>query len=134
MNQEYYYNGGYVVIVGGVEGEEDLVVVNESNSYGGMHVARRSELVKKEESYTFKQAEKRKKELEAITKKAQDNLDKLADKVVDKALISLSSRMKFNVAFGKDMSNSAGWALMVADELKKMVKEKTPEMMKELDL
>lgn len=123
--QEYLYNSEYVTIAYNVEGDDDLIVVE--NDHGSLEVARKSSLTKKEESYYFKRAQERKEELESITRKARENLDKIADRVVDKALIALSSRMKFNAVFGKDMGSTAGWAVMIANELEKMVKEKAKE-------
>ncbi len=57
-----------------------------------------------------------------ITAKAQENLDELAEKVVDKALKSLASRIKFNVAFGKSTGGEA-YAIILSTELEKMIRE-----------
>lgn len=130
--QEYLYNGEYVTISHKVEGDDDLVVVE--NHHGELIVARRSGLTKKEDSWEYKKARERKEEIEAITKKAEDNLNAIASKVVDRALRSLSSRMKFNAAFSSDLGNSAGWAIMISNELEKMIKEKAKEEMKEFQL
>lgn len=130
-DQEYLYNGEYVVISHKIDGEKDLVVVR--NDHGELIVARRSSLQKKEDSYYYKKAEERKKEIENITKKAEANLNAIADKLVDRALRSLSSRMKFNVAFSNDLNNSAGWAIMIANELEKMIKEKAKDEMEKFE-
>lgn len=130
--QEYLYNSEYVTIAHDIVGDEDLVVV--TNDHGEYIVARKSSMQKKEDSYYFKKARERKVELESITKKAQDNLDKLADKLVDKALLDLASRLKFNVLFGKDVDGAtAGWAVTISDELKKLVKDKAPDIIKKED-
>lgn len=121
-NQEYYYNGGYVVIWGEVVDKPDFVIVNDGNDYGELQVTRRKELVKKEDSYQYKQAEKRAEEIRLKTAKAQENLDELSERVVDKALKSLASRIKFNVAFGEGGS-SAAYALMPSEQLQKMIRE-----------
>lgn len=124
--QEYLYNSEYVTIAHDVVGDPDLVVVvTDREEY---IVANKKNLQKKEDSWGYKRAQERADELRLITQKAEENLDKIVDKVVDKALIALSSRMKFNVLFG-DNSN-VGWASLVIDELKKLVKEKAPEVVK----
>lgn len=131
--QEYYHNGEYVTIFAEVAGHPDMVVVSNSDGYGDFSVVRKESLVTKEESYEYKQALKRKAELEALTAKAKVDLDAVADKVVDKALIALSSRMKFNTLFGKDIGNSGSWAFMVMQELEKLVKDKGPEVVKKAE-
>lgn len=130
--QEYLYNSEYVTISHKVEGDDGLVVVE--NHHGELIVASRSGLTKKEDSWEYKKAQERKQEIEAITKKAEDNLNAIASKVVDRALRSLSSRMKFNAAFSNDLGNSAGWAIMISNELEKMIKEKAKDEMKEFQL
>lgn len=120
--KEYYYSGSYVTIVGDVDGQPDLVVVDEGGDYGSMLVARRKELTPKEESWTFKKAQEHANEIRMITAKAQENLDEIADKIVDDALKKLASRIKFNVAFGEGGVHSA-YALMLSDQLTKMIKE-----------
>ena len=126
--KEYYWSGSYVTIWGEVKDRPDMVIVTDGNDYGELTVVARKELTPKEESYRYKQEQKRADELRLITQKAQENFDTLVEKIVDKALISLSSRMKFNVLFGD--SSNVSWAVLVSDELKKMVKEKAPEIVK----
>lgn len=132
--KEYYHNGGYVTIVGGIEGQPDYVVVDEGGDYGSMLVARRKDLTPKEESYTWKRQLDREKELKDITKKAEENLNAVADKVVDRALNSLASRMKFNAVFGESDGGTTGWAVVVSNALKDMIKDKTKDTMKDFDL
>lgn len=130
--QEYYYDGGYVTIWAEVKDKPDTVIVAEPGGYGDLHVTSRKSLVKKEDSYYFKKAQERADEIRLITAKAQEQLDKLTAKLVDKALIDLASRLKFNVLFGKNVDGAtAGWAVTISDELKKMVKEKAPEVIKD---
>jgi len=126
--QEYYYNGEYVTIFAEVVDNKDLVIVTNGNDYDELSVARIKDLKKKEDTYQWKKNLERKKELEDLVSKAKADMDKIADKVVDKALIALASRMKFNAVFGKDMGNSVGWAVMISQELEKIIKEKTPEI------
>src|SRR5574344_2187267 len=127
--QEYYYNGSYVTIFSEVTADPDLVVVTDGNDYGELLVVRKNSLKKKEDSYQYQQAQKRADELRLITQKAQENLDRLTEKLVDKAIISLASRIKFNVAFGEGGS-AAPYALMLSQELEKMIKDKAPEVIK----
>jgi hypothetical protein len=126
--QEYYYNGGYVTIWAEVEGKPNTIIVAEVD--GDLHVAHRNNLVKKEDSYYFKKAQERENELRLITQKAQDNLNKLTEKLVDKAIIALASRIKFSAVFGSGGS-AASYAIMLSQELEKMIKEKAPEVMNE---
>lgn len=127
--QEYYYNSGYVTIWAEVEGKPDTVIVAEAGNYGDLHVADRKNLVKKEDSYQFKRAQERADELRLITQKAEENFDKLKDKLVDKALLALASRMKFNALFGA--GGNVAWAGLVIEELEKLVKEKAEETIKD---
>lgn len=128
--QEYYYNGSYVTIFSEVTDHPDLVIVSDGGDYGELLVVRKDVLKKKEESYQYQQAQKRADELRLITQKAQENLDKLTDKLVDKAIISLASRIKFNVAFGSGGS-AAPYALMLSQELEKMIKKDAPKVIAE---
>lgn len=120
--QEYYHNGKYVTIWGDVVDKPEYVIVTEASSYGELYITRRTNLVKKEESYEFIHAQKRADEIRAITAKAQENLDAVADKVVDKALKELAMRIKLNVAFGEG-GGSAAYALIISEQLTKMIKE-----------
>jgi hypothetical protein len=130
--QEYLYNGEYVTIVDPIGDSDDLVCV--SNDHDELIVARRSNLTKKEDSYGFKKAEERRKELNDITAQAEANLDKVVEKVIEKAVASLSTRMKLNAVFGKDIGTAGGWALMVSDELTKLIKEEAPKIVKKDDI
>ena len=129
-DQIYMYNREEVKILHEVEGDNDLVVVGQRDGYGDYMVAQKSSLVKLEDSYEFKRAKERAEELRLITAKAQENLDKLTDKLVDKAIISLASRIKFNVAFGSGGS-AAPYALMLSQELEKMIKKEAPKVIAE---
>lgn len=131
--QEYYHSSvGHCTIWGDVVDKPDWVIVSENSDYGTLTAVKRSELQKKEDTWEFKQAEKRRDEIRLMTAKAQEQLDKLTSKLVDKALIDLASRLKFNVLFGKNVDGAtAGWAVTISDELKKMVKEKAPEVIKD---
>lgn len=129
--QEYLYNSEYVTIYHIIPDLDDAVIVK--NDHGELIVANFSEMELKEDSYYYKQARARKQELEAITKKAEANLNKIADKLVDRALRSLSSRMKFNLVFGK-AGEGNNWVMPIVDELEKMIKEKAKEEMKDFEL
>lgn len=120
--EEYYYNGSYVTIWGEVKDKPEFVIVDDDDDYGTMHVVRKDSLVPKEESYTYKQAQKRADELRLITQKAEENFEKITEKVIKTACSALSTRMKMNVLFGEGMKNN-GWAVVVADELNKLVRE-----------
>lgn len=130
-DQEYLYNSEYVTIFYVPPDEDDLVIV--SNDHEELIVARFSNMELKEDSYHYQKARERKKELEAITKKARENIDKIADKVVDKALIALASRLKFNLVFGKSGSGNS-WVMPIVEELEKMVKDKSKEEVEKFDL
>lgn len=130
-NQEYYHSGGYGTIYGEVKDKPEEVIFAENGDYGELHVVRRSELVKKEDSYSYQQAQKRADELRAITAKAQENFDQLVEKLIKKTTSALSARMKLNILFGKDMSSSAGFGMAIANELEKLVKEDAAEVIKQ---
>lgn len=123
MYEEYYHSSvGYCTIFGDIVDKPELVAVSENSDYGTITVVKRSELVPKEETWEFTQAKKRADEIRLITAKVQENLDELAERVVDKALKSLASRIKFNVAFGEGGSHSA-YAIMLSTELEKLIRE-----------
>jgi len=127
--QEYYIDGEYVTIYGEVKDEENLVIVR--NDHQELSVVNRERLITKENSYSYRRAQERKQELEQITAEAQKNLDAISDKIVNKALQKLATRMKFNTLFSKDLGNSSGWAIMVSNELEKLIKEDGPKVVKE---
>jgi hypothetical protein len=128
------YNSKEVKYHFDVKGNKDLVVVLDSNGYSEYMIARKSDLVKLEDSYEYKRARERTKELKELTQKAEDNLKAIADKVVDRALSSLASRIKFNTMFADDTSpGQAAWAVQVTDELKKMIKEEAPKAVEKKD-
>ena len=129
-DQIYMYNREEVKILHNVEGDNDLVVIGQRDGYGDYMVAKKSSLVKLEDSYEFKRAKERAEELRLITAKAKENLDKLTEKLVDKAIVSLASRIKFNVAFGEGGS-AAPYALMLSQELEKMIKKDAPKVIAE---
>lgn len=118
--QEYLFNSEYVTIY--KEVDKTLVIVE--NDHRELLVARKESLVKKEESYQYTKAQERADEIRMITAKAEEKLDELADKLVDKAITTLSARMKLNVLFNKDLGNASGWAITVVNELEKLIKDK----------
>lgn len=126
---EYELSGDYVTIWGFVQDNDTDVIVLNGGDYGELQVVRKSELKKKEDSWRWQQEVKKKEELEAITRKAKEDLQKVADKVVDKALSALASRIKFNSIFG-DGGNLA-WAGLVIKELEGMIKEKPVDKLKD---
>jgi hypothetical protein len=130
-DQEYLYNSEYVTVSRVLPDEDDLVIVE--NDHGELIVARFSDMERKEDSYYYRMAEERKVELQNITKKAEANLNKIADRVVDRALNSLASRMKFNLVFGK-AGEGNNWVMPIVDELHKMIKDKSKETMKDFEL
>jgi len=125
--QEYLYNDDYVTVSNEIVGEYDLVVVvNDHEEY---LVARKSNLKKKEDSWGYKRSLERNIELEQLTANAKKNLKKMADKLVDEALRSLASRMKFNTMFGKDTTSvQAAWVIDITNELEKMIKKEVPKV------
>lgn len=131
--KQYFYGGDYVTIWGEVADKPDMVIVTQSNDCGDLMVVRKSDLIPKEESYVFKQAQKRAEELRLITARAEERLNEVVEEVIEKAVNSLSYRMKMNAVFGKDIGNVGGWAIQVSNELEKLIKEKAPEVVKKKD-
>lgn len=129
-DQIYMYNRNEVKVHHEIPDMPEYVVVLDADGYGEWIIARKTDLVKKEDSYEFKRAKERAEELRLITQKAQENLDKLTDKLVNKAIISLASRIKFNVAFGSG-GPAAPYALMLSQELEKMIKKDAPKVIAE---
>lgn len=127
--KEYYWNGGYVTIVGEIEGQPDLIAVDEGGDYGSMMVARKKDLTLKEESYTYKQAQARADELRLITAKAEENFEAIYEKIISASCKALSARIKMNAFFGK--SNDAdSWAVIIANELEKLIKQDAKDIIK----
>lgn len=129
--QVYYCNGEYVKIYAEVKDEPDLFVIKNESGYGELSVVHRNGLTKKEDSYEYKQQQKKADELRMITAKAQENFDAIVEKVIAKAISRLQSRMKMNIVFGKDMGNSAGWAMTIVNELEKLIKEVAKDEVKD---
>lgn len=129
--QEYYYNGEYVVFYADVVDHPEFAIVQERGGDGEFTVVRKDSLVKKEDSYEWKQQQAKADELRKITAKAQENFDDLVEKLIKKATETLSSRMKFNAIFGNKAGNLAGWAVDIANELEKLVKEKAKDVVKD---
>lgn len=129
--QEYYSSStGYVTIWGEVKGKPEMVIVSNGSDYGELTVVARSQLEKKEDSWTYKEAERRADELRTITAKAEENFEKVVEKVIKTACSTLSTRMKMNVVFGKDISDG-GWAIVIADELNKLVRKEAKDVVKD---
>lgn len=129
VGKEYWSYGDCYYYVEDVPSMPEFAVVRESGDDGYVTVVRKSELKPKEETWQWQQKQKYAAELQAIVDGAQGNLDKLADKLVDKAIIALSSRMKFNVVFGKGSGNA--WALTIVEELEKLIKEEAKDVLKD---
>lgn len=124
--KQYYWNGSYVTIVGNIEGEEGLVAVDEGSDYGSMSVARRADLIPKEESYTYKRAQERADELRLLVSKAQDKFDTLVDEIVDEACKTLSMRIKMNALFGH--TGNGALAVQISEEVEKLIKKDPKEI------
>lgn len=118
--KEYYLNGNFVTFWSELKDNKDFVVVEDSD--GVLKVARLSSLKDKEDTYEWQRKERYKKELEAITAEAEKNFDEVAEKIVDKALSSLATRIRLNAMFGEPAN--ASFALTVVAELEKMIKDK----------
>lgn len=123
---QYYSSGDFFEYIEDVPSMPDFAVVREGGD-GYITVARKSDLKPYEESWQWQRKEAAKERLEKVTAKAQANLDKLTEKLVDKALISLASRIKFNVAFGEGGVHNA-YALMLSTELEKMIRKEAPKV------
>lgn len=127
---EYYYDGDFYIYIEDVPSMPEFAIMREGGDDGHITVCRKSNLKLKEDSWQWQQKQKHADELRLITQKAQENLDKLTEKLVDKAIISLASRIKFNVAFGSGGS-AAPYALMLSQELEKMIKKEAPKVIAE---
>lgn len=130
MSKEYYYEGDYVYIWAEITGKPELVIVSDGSDYGELQVVRRDKLMPKEDSWKFQQAQKQADDLRLVTAKAEEQFEKITEKIIKAACSALSTRMKMNVLFGKDMTGN-GWAVTIADELNKLVREKAPEVIKD---
>lgn len=133
--KEYWSYGDCYFYIEDVPHNTDFAIVREGGDEGYITVVRKSDLKPIEETWQYQQKAKYKAELERVTETAQANLDELAEKVVDKALKSLASRMKMNIVFGKGGAGNA-WALTITEELEKLVRESGKKIAKkeEIDL
>lgn len=128
---EYYSEGDFYIYIEDVPSMPEFAVVREGGDDGYITVVRKNNLIPKEESWQWQQKQKYADELRLVAAKAEENLDKLKDRLVDKALQALSSRMKFNALFGK--GGNVAWAGLVIEELEKLVKEKADDVIKGKD-
>lgn len=128
-DQIYMYNRNEVKVHHEIPDMPEYVVVLDADGYGEWIIARKTDLVKKEDSYEFKRAKERADELRLITQRAQENLDKLKNKLVDDSIRALQSRVKFNVAFGKGGSSGA-YAMILVEQLESLIKEKAEDAVK----
>lgn len=123
QNEIYVVSGDYFYYIEDVPHNPDFAICRESgDDYGYLTVCRKSDMKLRTETWQWQQQEKEKERLEKVTEKVKANLGELAEQVVDKALKNLSSRMKMNIVFGKGSAGNA-WALTIADELEKMIRE-----------
>jgi acetone carboxylase gamma subunit len=107
--QEYLYNNEYVtisrlkVINDDVDYKDSVVIVQ--NDYGDFIVADKSNLIKKEDSYSYKRAQERVEELRSITAEAEENFEKVVERVISAVCSTLSSRMKMNILFSDGLKD-----------------------------
>lgn len=118
----YCCYGDFYYYIEDVPSNPDFAICQEGGDDGYMTVCRKSDLKPQEETWQWQQKEKYAAELQKKVDVVQANLDELAEKVVDKALKSLASRIKLNVAFGKGGASDYA-ALTVAQEVEKMIRE-----------
>lgn len=128
-SNEFYYEGDYVYIWGEVTDKPEMVIVSDGSDYGELQVVRRDKLIKKEDSYQWKQKQQQADDLRLVTQKAEENFEKVTEKVIKAACGTLKTRMKMNILFGAGASGG-GWAVAVADELDKLIKEDAKEIIK----
>ncbi len=129
-SNEFYYEGDYVYIWADVKDKPEFVVVSDGSDYGELRIVRRDKLIKKEDSWTWKQKQKQADDLRLVTAKAEEQFEKVVEKVIKAATSTLATRMKMNILFGKEMAG-AGLAMTVVDELNKLVREETPKVIKD---
>ena len=129
----YVSSGDFFYYIEDVPHNPEFAICRESgDDYGYLTIVRKSDLKPREETWQWQQKQKYDDELRLLTSKSEENFDKLKDKLVDSALKSLASRLKFNALFGKDSSNM-GWVGLVVDELNKLIKEKAEDTIKGKD-
>lgn len=122
--QVYVVDGEDMVISHEIKDKNDLVVMEQEDGYGWYKVVYRKDLVKKEDSYQYKNAQKRADELRLITQKAEENYEKIVEKIIKAAVSTLQTRIKMNVLLGKGGGDGSDtWAIIIANELNKIVKD-----------
>lgn len=128
--QVYVVDGEDMVISHEIKDKNDLVVMEQEDGYGWYKVVYRKDLVKKEDSYQYKNAQKRADELRLITQKAEENFESICERVISASCKALQARMKMNILFGNNSSGNS-WAVVIADELEKLIKEKAPKIIED---
>lgn len=123
MPQIYYLHGGKVTLVSEYTYKDrEYCVV-----YGGdddFTTCRKSDLQKWEETWHYQEEQKRKARLEQW--KACE--DQIVERMQNKAIKSLASRIKLNAFFGKS-GGGAAYTLVIMEELEKLIKEdKDPDV------
>lgn len=125
----YYSEGDFYYYIEDVPSMPEFAVVREGGDDGYITVVRKNKLIPQEESWQWQQKQKYADEMRLVTAKAQEQFDKLKDKLVDDAIRALQSRVKFNVAFGKGGSSGA-YAMILVEQLESLIKEKAEDAVK----
>lgn len=123
MEQLYFVNGQKVVLVTEFTYKErEYCVVYGGDD--GFSVWQKSYLKKWEETWNYQEEQKRKARLEQW--KACE--DQIVQRMQNKAIKSLTTRIKLNAFFGSKVGGGA-YAVVLAEELEKLIKEdKSPEV------
>lgn len=90
------WRSGFYTIEGNIEGDENLVVISDGNSYD--IVAKEDLIPKKESAYA-----KREQQVNELETFIETRRQELIDDLIDDAIEALTQRMKINAAFVKEL-------------------------------
>lgn len=126
----YVSSGDFFYYIEDVPHNPEFAICREGgDDYGYLTVVSKSDLKPREETWQWKEKEKYADELRLLTQKAEENFERVTEKMISAACKALSARIKMNVLFGK--SNGAdSWAVLIANELEKLIKEDAKDIVK----
>lgn len=116
-----YYDGYIIQVLCEFEYKGEIFVsyAYEDGDYTSYGTCKKKDVQKWEDTWEYKQREKKRLE----NKEIEDKHDELVKKIKDEAMEQLMQRMKINIVFGKDGQLNE-IALAIVGELRKIIDDK----------
>ena len=114
--QRYLLRGNEVVIVSRFNfNDREYIVVSDDDWF---KICEQSDLLSLESSYSYKRKKVIENEIIELEKNKESKLVEIKKKAVDDLVL----RIKLNSVFGEDAGNYSTFGLIIAEELKKLIK------------